>query len=261
MTAYDIWSAAELPEPVAGAEPVRPQLTAYPLDGAGPHPAVLVLPGGGYAHTAPIESEPVARWLNSLGIAAFVLDYRVHPDLHPAPLLDAQRAIRWVRHHAGHWRVDPGRVGVLGFSAGGHLAGSLAVGMQPGGLTGAPDLIDTAPVRPELAVLCYPVISMHTGSVRNLLGPDATDADRAAVRIDSLIDADTPPTFLWHTADDAGVDVANSLDAARALRLAGVDFELHVFPHGQHGLSIADGDPVVSQWTSLAAVWLRTHGF
>jgi acetyl esterase/lipase len=213
-----------------------------------------VLPGGGYAGQAPHESEPVARWLNGLGIAAFVLDYRVAPERHPAPLLDAKQAMRFIR---SSFAVDPGRIGVLGFSAGGHLAATLSAGTP---VTG-----DQTDDRPDLAVLCYPVISFlevpESGSMRNLLGPDPDESDRELLSPERHIDARTPPTFLWHTADDEAVDVNNSLLYGKNLAERGIPFELHVFPHGKHGLGLGPDDRAVGQWTGLCAEWLAGHGW
>lgn len=225
-------------------------LTPYLVDGLGPGPAVVVCPGGGYRRHAAHEGEPVARWLNGLGIAAFVLEYRVAPHRHPAPLEDALEAIRLVRARADEWRVDAARVGILGFSAGGHVAASAGT---LAGETG----------RPDLMVLCYPVITFrehhHQGSMLNLLGEDPSEASRLALSLETRVTAQTPPTFLWHTAEDASVPVQNSLLFAEALAWQGVPFELHVFPRGRHGLGLATEEPLVSSWTGLCAAWLRSR--
>jgi acetyl esterase/lipase len=230
-----------------------PRLTPFLLDGSGPYPAVVVCPGGGYRRRAPHEGEPVARWLNGLGIAAFVLDYRVAPNQHPAPLEDAGRAMRTVRERAAEWRVDRGRVGILGFSAGGHVAAS------------AGTLMDDADGRPDLMVLCYPVITFgehrHEGSMLNLLGEEPPTELREALSLERRVTAEMPPTFLWHTADDASVPVENSLVFAGALARHDVPFALHVFPRGRHGLGLAVEDPVVGAWTGLCAAWLAAQGF
>ena len=238
------------------------QLTPYPVAAA--RGAVIVCPGGGYARLAPHESEPVARWLNGLGIAAFVLAYRVAPHRYPAPLRDGQRAVQLVRHRAAAWGLDPARVGMLGFSAGGHLAASVGT---------CPDAADPAsadPVarrssRPDLLVLCYPVISFggqrHLGSTDNLLGLEATAEQRADVSLELRVAADTPPTFLWHTAADQSVPVEHGLLFASALGRHGVPFALHVYPHGRHGLGLAEGDPLVGTWRTLCAAWLADRGY
>jgi acetyl esterase/lipase len=226
-------------------------LTPYLVDGPGPHPAMVVCPGGGYRRHAPHEREPVARWLNGLGIAAFVLEYRVAPQRHPAPLEDATDAIRTVRQRAAEWRVDPSRVGILGFSAGGHVAAS------------AGTLAEDPSGRPDLVVLCYPVISFgehrHDGSMLNLLGDDPPADAQAALSLETRVSAETPPAFLWHTAEDGAVPVENSLLFAAALARHDVPFALHVFPHGRHGLGLAEGEPEVGAWTSLCAAWLRAR--
>ncbi|MBB5803742.1 acetyl esterase/lipase [Saccharothrix ecbatanensis] len=228
------------------------KLAEHLIDTSERRPAVLVLPGGSYLRHADHEAEPVAQWLNGLGLHAFVLRYRVDPHRHPAGLLDARQALHHVRQHA---QVDPHRVGVLGFSAGGHLAGMLATGVHP---TGEPSSADE---RPDFAVLCYPVISLdgadggHQGCGDRLLGDDADSAARATLAVDRHVDARTPPTFLWHTADDEAVPVVNSLRYAEAAARHDVPVELHVYPHGKHGLGLAVGEPA-GAWTGLCADWL-----
>ena len=241
---------------------MAPRLTAVPSRTAAPgdRPAVLVLPGGGYARQADHEAEPVAEWLAGLGIHAFVLRYRVAPDRHPAPLEDAKQAMLHIRSGAHGLAVDHGRVGVLGFSAGGHLAATLSTAVA----TGSADL-DVPQAVPDLTVLCYPVVSytreVHQGSVDNLLG-DAPPSDRLAeLSAEQQVTAETPPAFLWHTADDAAVPVSHSLGYAGALLRAGVSAELHVFPNGRHGLGLADGEPGPDQWSSLCAAWLNRAGW
>lgn len=241
---------------------MAPRLTAVPSRTAAPgdRPAVLVLPGGGYARQADHEAEPVAEWLAGLGIHAFVLRYRVAPDRHPAPLEDAKHAMLHIRSGAHGLAVDHGRVGVLGFSAGGHLAATLSTAVA----TGSADL-DVPQAVPDLTVLCYPVVSytreVHQGSVDNLLG-DAPPSDKLAeLSAEQQVTAETPPAFLWHTADDAAVPVSHSLGYAGALLRAGVSAELHVFPNGRHGLGLADGEPGPDQWSSLCAAWLDRAGW
>jgi len=246
-----------------------PRLMPYLVPGEGMRACIVVCPGGGYGGRAAHEGEPVARWLNTLGVSACVLDYRVRPYRHPVPLGDAQRAIRMVRHRAGEWRVDPKRVGILGFSAGGHLAASAAT-IFDGGKPDAADPIDRLSCRPDAAILCYPVITFaehgHRGSMQNLLGPEPDPALREAMSLETRVTDRTPPVFLWHTSDDPVVPVENSLLFAMALRKHKVPFELHVFPHGPHGMGLAEGKrggaaPEVRQWTALCAVWLRGLGF
>lgn len=241
-----------------------PRMMPFPAPVTALHGAIVVCPGGGYRTRAAHEGEPVARWLNSLGISAFVLEYRVAPHRHPLPLADVQRALRYVRHHAGRWQIDPRRVGVLGFSAGGHLAATAAVRFDAGD-PGAPDPVERESSRPDAVVLCYPVITFgphgHQGSMRNLLGDDPPPELRRQLSNERHVTPQTPPVFLWHTAADAGVPVENSLLFASALAGQGVPFELHVFPAGRHGLGLASDDGRVGAWTELCRAWLMGLGF
>ncbi len=222
-------------------------LTAHPAPRA-TRSAVIVLPGGGYARHADHEGEPVARWLNALGLAAFVLLYRHGPSHpHPAPLDDAIAAIRAVRAQGFH------RVAVLGFSAGGHLAATISTHAD-------------GPDRPDAAILCYPVITIadphaHAGSRENLLGRTPSSELIAQMSADLRVTPHAPPTFIWHTADDAGVPVENALLYAAALRANGVPFELHVYAHGRHGVGLASDDPILRTWTDRCADWLKGRGF
>jgi len=251
-----------------GTEAVdKPKITVYvaPADRA-TGAAVLVCPGGGYRIVAADhEGKQVALWLNSLGVSAFVLQYRLGERYrHPAPLQDAQRALRVVRARAREWGVDPRRLGILGFSAGGHLASTAATHFDDG-RPDAADPVERESSRPDFAVLCYAVISMvdpvtHAGSRQNLLGDPADPALVELLSNERQVTARTPPTFLWHTADDTAVPVANALLFFEALHRAGVPAELHVFPHGRHGLGLAPGDPVVSQWPALCARWMEGLG-
>ncbi|WP_199620695.1 alpha/beta hydrolase [Paenibacillus alkalitolerans] len=241
-----------------------PTITPYLLEQSEPHSAVIVLPGGGYGGRAQHEGEPVARWLNRIGCSAFVANYRVAPYKHPYPLTDAQRAIRLVRYHAKEWNIDPDKIGILGFSAGGHLASTASTHFDYGNAAAA-DPIDRMSSRPDAAILCYPVISFgehrHHGSMVNLIGENPPDELRNGLSNELQITPGTPPTFLWHTADDGAVPVENSLMYASSLRRNGVPFELHIFPKGRHGLGLAEGDPHVSQWTELCEMWLKDIEF
>jgi acetyl esterase/lipase len=252
-----------------GAEPVdRPKITVYRApDPAANGAAVVVCPGGGYGVVAADhEGKVVAEWLNSLGVSAFVLQYRLGPRYrHPAPLQDAQRAIRTVRAHAAEWGVDPARIGILGFSAGGHLASTAATHFDDG-RPDAADPVERAGSRPDFAVLCYPVISLvsaaaHTGSRNNLLGPDPDPAFVKSLSNELQVTPRTPPTFLFHTDDDPGVPVENSILFFNAMKQSKVPGELHVFAHGKHGVGLAPSDPVLSQWPRLCAQWLEGTGF
>lgn len=229
--------------------------------------AVVVFPGGGYQHLATEkEGTVVARWLNSLGVSAFVVRYRLGPKYrHPAMLDDGRRAVRLVRARAAEWKVDPGRVGVLGFSAGGHLASSVGTHFDAGAPS-SDDPVERASSRPDLMVLVYPVITMdervtHGGSRRNLLG-EAPPSD--LVRLTSTetqVTRGTPPTFIVASTDDTAVPVENSLRMYRALTAAGVPAELHVFESGRHGWGTAPGDPVLSSWLAQCELWMRRRGW
>ena len=227
--------------------------------------AIIVCPGGGYARLAEHEGRPVAEWLKSIGVTAFVLKYRHGSRYpHPAPLQDAARAIRTVRSRAAEWRLDPHRIAILGFSAGGHLASTAATHFDPGN-SKATDPIEQVSSRPSLLILIYPVITMreltHAGSRRNLLGPEPSEELVAMLSNDEQVTKETPPTFLVHTATDAGVPVENSLRFAAALGKNGVAFELHIYEQGPHGFGLGGKDRILSTWPERLAAWLSLHGF
>jgi len=246
----------------------KPTLTIYlPSPDQATGAAVVVCPGGGYGGLASTyEGNEIAQWLNSFGVAGFVLKYR-HKGTgyqHPAPLDDAQRAIRTVRARASEFHVDPARIGILGFSAGGHLASSAGTHFDQG-KADAKDAIDRAGCRPDFLVLCYPVISfvaptMHQGSKKNLLGenPDPKLVEHMSSELQFT--SDTPPTFLWHTDADSGVPPENSVLFYLALRKAKVPAELHVFEKGRHGLGLAQKEPGTRAWPDLAQAWMRGRG-
>lgn len=241
-----------------------PALTPFLIEGSNKS-AVIVFPGGGYAMRASdYEGDDVARWLNSLGISAFVLRYRVAPYSYPCALLDAQRAIRYVRFHAESLGISANRIGILGFSAGGHLAASASTHYDDG-LIDSEDLIDHVSCRPDLLMLCYPVITMqppyvHEGSRLNLLGNQPSSELLETMSNELQVTADSPPTFLWHTSDDE-VYVENSLLYAAALSRHKVPFDLHVYEKGRHGLGLALEDEHVGTWTALCSIWLKRNLF
>lgn len=252
------------PEPDGVHAQTPPVLSPFLLKSAAPTGAVIVCPGGGYEHLALHEGAPVAEMLNRAGIAGFVLRYRLAPHRHPAPLHDLQRAIQLVRLHAKDWKVKPDRIAVLGFSAGGHLA-STALTHFDGGNAQAPDPVDRVSCRPDAGILCYSVISFgtfgHHGSMVNLIGENPPEPLRMSLSNELQVTRETPPCFLWHTANDQGVPVENSLQFASALSRCKVPYALHVFPTGPHGLGLAANDPMVSAWSGLCVRWLKALGF
>jgi acetyl esterase/lipase len=253
----------------AGTEDAdRPAVTVFmPPNTAGPMTAVIVAPGGSYARLSMNnEGRAPANYLNTLGVAAFVLRYRLGPKYHhPIQLGDAQRAIRLVRARAAEWHIAPDRIGFMGFSAGGHLASSAATHFDAG-RPDAPDPIDRVSSRPDFAVLCYPVISLvepwtHQGSKTNLLGANADAALARSLSSEIQVTPQTPPAFLYHTTADATVPVENAVAYYLALRKAGIPAELHVFRNGAHGSGLAQTDPALAEWPRLLANWLRGSGF
>jgi acetyl esterase/lipase len=237
--------------------------------------AVVVCPGGGYGMLASDhEGKQVAEWLNSLGIAAFVLKYRLGPRYHhPAMLQDAGRAIRTVRAGASRWGVDPHRIAIIGFSAGGHLASTAGTHFDAG-KPDSEDPIERVSSRPDRLILVYPVIALatpygHAGSLRNLLGEKPSLELVESLSNERQVTKDTPPTFLAHTNADTGVPAENSLLFALALRKAKVPVELHLFERGQHGLGLGNGtaqfkikaDPAFQAWPKLCETWLKNQGF
>ncbi len=227
--------------------------------------AVVVCPGGGYGRLAmDHEGTQIADWLNARGIAAFILKYRLGPRYrHPAPLTDAQRAVRMVRHNAMEFRVAPDRIGIWGFSAGGHLASTAGTHFDKGNPQ-ASDPIDRVSSRPDFMILSYPVITMteftHSGSRRNLLGDNPDPKLVALLSNEMQVTAQTPPTFLFHTSDDSGVPVENSVQFYRALRKAGVPAEMHLYEHGRHGVGLALAEPILGTWGQRLQDWLRVRG-
>jgi len=245
-----------------------PTLTIYmPPNTAGPMTAVIVAPGGSYrALSMNKEGRAPANYLNTLGIAAFVLKYRLGPKYHhPIELGDMQRAIRMLRARAGEWHLDPARIGVMGFSAGGHLAATASTHFDRGN-SSASDPIERAGSRPDFAILAYPVITFteswtHQGSKTNLLGDKPDPALASSLSTETQVSAETPPTFLFHTNADTVVPVENSVAYFLALRKAGVPAEMHVFKDGAHGAGMPMQDPALSEWPTVLANWLRASGF
>jgi acetyl esterase/lipase len=237
----------------SGSTAPAPRITCYlPAEGAANEgTAVIIFPGGGYGHLAEHEGRGYAEYLAQAGIAGCVVEYRLGTDghRHPAMLEDALAAIATVRRQAEALRIDPTRVGVMGSSAGGHLAAHA--------VTAWPQYEADISLRPAFGILCYPVILSggphgHLGSYANLCGADATDDQRRAVSPERLVTPDTPPCFLWHTGEDLGVPLENSIAFAQALRAVAVPFELHLYARGGHGLGLACG----FDWAAECRRWL-----
>jgi acetyl esterase/lipase len=251
----------------------RPTLTVFlPAADKANGCAVVICPGGGYGGVVDTyEGKDVARWLNEKGVAAFVLRYRHAPRYrHPAPLEDAQRALRTVRARAAEWKVDPRRIGIMGFSAGGHLASTAGTHFDDG-KPDADDPIDRASCRPDFLVLAYPVITLkephvHKGSRDNLLGDKPSKELLDSLSNDEQVTAKTPPTFLFHTSEDTVVPPENSVLFYLALRRHKVPAELHVYEKGRHGVGLATGaggtpnDPVLTTWKEHLADWMKGRG-
>jgi acetyl esterase/lipase len=252
----------EVPGALGNGPADRPTLTLFlpPADRA-TGTAVVVCPGGGYGGVVTsYEGQEPAEWLNTLGVAAFVLRYRVAPYRHPVPLQDAQRTLRTVRARATEWHLKPDRIGIWGFSAGGHLASSAATQFDDG-KPDAGDPVERVGCRPDFLILSYPVITLvgpsaHTGSRDNLLGrhPEPGLAERLSS--DRRVTGRTPPTFLFHTDADKGVVPENSILFYLALRQAGVPAELHVYGKGNHGVGLGKKDPVLATWPDRLRDWL-----
>jgi acetyl esterase/lipase len=264
--AIPLW-AAGAPGALGTKPEDQPIITPYlPPDGRANGTAVVIFPGGGYQHLSmEKEGSDVANWLAGNGVTAFVVRYRLGPTYHhPVMLNDAQRAIRTVRSRAAEWALDPTRIGVIGFSAGGHLASTAGTHYDAGAVLNA-DPIQRVSSRPDFMLLLYPVITMradsitHRGSRTNLLGDVHDVSLDLFLSNETQVSRDTPPTFIVHSTDDKTVPVENSLFFYQALRNAGVKAELHVFEYGGHGFGLAPADPVLGAWTTLCESWMRRH--
>lgn len=249
------------------AEIDQPTISTY-LPASNPtRSAVIIAPGGGYAHLSmQKEGEDIARWLNAHGVAGFVLKYRLGPNYHhPVELGDAQRAIRTVRSRAAELGIAPDRIGIWGFSAGGHLAASAGTLFDRGPVAEA-DAIDKLSARPDFLVLAYPVItleepSVHKGSLKYLLGDTPDPALIQLLSPQKQVTKDTPPTFIYTTTDDPVVPVMNSVMFYTALIEAKIPAEMHIFAHGPHGTGLATGFPDLKIWPDLLATWMRSRGY
>lgn len=259
-----LWDGAA-PGAVGSEDKDIPTAIVYlPEKTPSPTAAIVILPGGGYGNLAmDHEGHAIARWANELGLAGIIVSYR-HRSRgygHPAPMLDAQRAIRLTRHHAAAWNIDPSKVGVLGFSAGGHLTTTVLTHFDQGQAE-AVDPVDRLSCRPDFGVVCYAVIALgqsftHKGSQKNLLGENPDNDLLKSLSNETQVTAQTPPCFVWHTQEDKAVPVQNSLVFYQALVQAEVPAELHVFPVGRHGIGLGANVPGANQWSQLCHDWLK----
>lgn len=256
------------PDALGNAPYDQPTLIRYPAPqeiatGA----AVVVCPGGGYQMLAmDHEGHQIARWLNSFGVSAYLVTYRLGKDgyRHPVPMHDGQRALRTVRVNAAEWQIDPDRVGVLGFSAGGHLASTLGTHFDAGNAKASAP-IDRVSSRPDFMILLYPVISFtedyqHAGSRKMLLGEDADSALVASLSNETQVKADTPPTFLVHTSEDTSVPPQNSIYFYLALLEKGIPVEMHIYEKGRHGLGLGSRGSAFSSWPERCEEWMEERG-
>jgi acetyl esterase/lipase len=246
-----------------------PTITPYLPDVTNRTGAALVIcPGGGYAHLAPHEGNDYALWLNQHGVACFVLKYRLGSGgyHYPVEFEDGTRAIRWVRAHATDYKIDPDRVGIMGSSAGGHMASMLLTHFDSGS-TNSDDPVERQSSRPELGILCYPVITMgeyaHQGSKDNLLGKHPPEKLVKLLSSELQVSSNTPPCFIWSTYEDKTVPVENSLMFAGALRKNHVPFELHIYQKGPHGMGLKDKPPFAHPhpWAADCLFWLKVQNF
>jgi acetyl esterase/lipase len=266
-TAIPLWPDGA-PGALGSATNDIPTLTPYLPDGTNATGAAMVIcPGGAYTHLAAHEGNDYALWLNQHGVTGFVLKYRLGPRYHhPAMLNDAARAVRWVRAHAGEFQIDAHRVGIMGSSAGGHLAATLLTHFDAGD-TNAADVIERQSSRPDLGILCYPVITLgefaHQGSRDNLLGKNPPPELVENLSNERQVTTNTPPCFLWTTFEDKTVPMENTLLFAAALRKNHVPFALHVYEEGGHGMGLKDKPPFAHPhpWANDCLFWLTEHQF
>lgn len=256
-------------ENVPGVCEEVPMLTPYIPENKTSDGAVVVLPGGGYSCRAEHEGKGYAEFLNSHGITAFVVDYRVAPHRFPLPLIDARRAVQTVRFMADEYKIDKNKIAIMGSSAGGHLASLTSTYFEKTEFD-IDDEISKESFIPDFQILCYPVIKLHTegighiGSGINLLG-DGCDELKVSLSTDNLVSAKTPPAFIWHTFEDAVVNIIHTLDYAKALKKYGIPTEIHIYPDGPHGMGVPMGDDKVSKhnfaWSDALINWLMYVGF
>ncbi len=253
-----------------------PQITAYIPDNKKGNGAVIIFSGGGYGARAAHEGEGYARFIAENGITAFVVAYRVSPHRFPLPLLDARRAIKFVRYHSEKYGIDKDKIAVMGSSAGGHLTALVSTYFDDVDCDVKQDEIEKEDFIPNAQILCYPVIRLlgkeigHFGSGANLLGEKHATLG-VDLQPDMIVSEKTPPAFIWHTAEDSGVSVLNSYEYAKALKRNGIPAEVHIFPNGPHGMGLCDKEMLsyldekmldhTGQWSNLLINWLKYIGF
>ncbi|MBN2546724.1 MAG: alpha/beta hydrolase [Spirochaetes bacterium] len=240
-----------------------PSVSLYLVNNKKINPAIIICPGGAYQRRAFHEGEPVALWLNSIGISGIVLNYRVSPVNYPYPLIDALRALKLLRFNSEKLSIDPKRIGLMGFSAGGHLAAAAANHYDNKIFTD--NEFKKISARPDVLVLCYPVISftqyVHNISMESLIGKNNDEKLKFLLSNELFVKKNSPPVFIWHTAADTSVPVENSLIYINSLRKFNINFESHIFSYGRHGLGIKDEVSEVKIWTRLFENWLKLIKF
>ena len=246
-TVFDLW------EKTPGMCQEIPRITAYEPDEKRCDGAVVIYPGGGYNMRAAHEGEGYALFFAAHGITSFVCDYRVNPHTYPLPMLDARRAVRFVRYHAAEYGIRKDRIMVMGSSAGGHLAAVTSTHMVPLEGEGVDD-IDREEFRPNGQILCYAATQITRMYNAYELSPDKNVL--MSLCADLVADEHTPPAFIWHTFDDPVVDVTQVLEYAKRLKLYGVETEMHIYPHGRHGLGLSQDEPYVADWSRELLRWL-----
>lgn len=262
-----LWEG-DAPGALGSSENDIPTAIVYlPDEQTAPTGAIVICPGGGYGHLAiDHEGHQIAEWANEMGLAGVIVSYR-HRNRgygHPAPMLDAQRAIHLTRHRAQEWNLDPDKIGLMGFSAGGHLTTTVLTHFDDGDAQ-ADDPIDRQSCRPDFGIVCYGVIALgedftHGGSQKNLLGESPRQEDVRLLSNEKQVTSQTPPCFVWHTAEDKVVPAEHSLRFYSALVTHQIPSELHIFPHGRHGIGLGADTPGASQWPALCQAWLTRQG-
>jgi acetyl esterase/lipase len=255
---FNLWQGA-----FPGTQTTTPKITYYKPENNKSESAVIIFAGGAYTHRAYHEGEPYAKMLNSFGVSAFVVDYRTAPAHFPDQLLDARRAVRFVRKNAEKFGIKKDKIAVMGSSAGGHLAALVSTYKDKMSGEGTDETDRESPF-PNAQILCYPVICSnekisHSFSFKTLLCNKYSEREKYSPEL--ICDDNTPPAFIWHTANDPAVNVENSLEYLSALTRCGVECELHVFPNGAHGLGLAENNPHVKKWPCLLHAWLSYVGF